>query len=168
MVNLPIFRYCAPSMTVSHFVSIYLSSARPLVGRGIWSNIKEYLVIYLKQEGFVKLRLRRVLWRCRRFLGQVKQPDLKSSQLHSFHTQRLNQAVPRSGVGLKGLLDIIGFSPLSESPGNPLITASSVRIHPSPGIHACKRRSARVPMSVWLEHLSRTRRRDWLQAIGAW
>jgi len=66
------------------------------------------------------------------------------------------------------LLGMIGFSPLSESPGNPLITASSARTRPSPGIHACKRRSARVPRLVWLEHLSRTRRRDWLQAIGAW
>ncbi len=48
------------------------------------------------------------------------------------------------------------------------ITAASARTHPSPGIHACRRRSARVPRSVWLEHLSRARRRDWLQAIGAW
>jgi len=48
------------------------------------------------------------------------------------------------------------------------ITAASARTHPSPGIHACKRRSARVPRSVGLEHLSRTRRRDWRQAIGAW
>ena len=48
------------------------------------------------------------------------------------------------------------------------ITAASARTHPSPGIHACRRRSARVPRSVWLEHLSRTRRLDWLQAIGAW
>jgi hypothetical protein len=48
------------------------------------------------------------------------------------------------------------------------ITAASARTHPSPGIHACKRRSARVPRSVWREHLSPTRRRDWLRAIGAW
>jgi|GEM_PF-5164461 len=48
------------------------------------------------------------------------------------------------------------------------ITAASARTHPNPGIHACKWRSARVPRSVWPEHLSRTRRRDWLQAIGAW
>ena len=47
-------------------------------------------------------------------------------------------------------------------------TAASARTHPSPGIHACRRRSARVPRSVWREHLPRTRRRDWLQAIGAW
>jgi len=66
------------------------------------------------------------------------------------------------------LLGMIGFSPLSESPGNPLITASSARTRPSPGFHACKRRSARVPRLVWLEPLWLTRRRDWLQAIGAW
>src|SRR4030065_1170221 len=78
------------------------------------------------------------------------------------------------GVGAGGekppatRLGMIGFSPLSESPGNPLITASSARTRPSPGIHACKRRSARVPRLVGLEHLLRTRRRDCLQAIGAW
>ncbi len=59
-------------------------------------------------------------------------------------------------------------SPLSESSGNPRITAASARTRPSPSTRACKRRSARVPWSVWLEHLSLTRRRDWLQAIGAW
>jgi hypothetical protein len=48
------------------------------------------------------------------------------------------------------------------------ITAASARTRPSQGIHACKRRSARVPRSVWLEHPSRARRRDWLQAIDAW
>lgn len=47
-------------------------------------------------------------------------------------------------------------------------TAASARIHPSPDIHACKRRGARVPSSVGLEPLWLTRRRDWLQAIGAW
>jgi len=57
---------------------------------------------------------------------------------------------------------------IRQMPQLPLITASSARTHPSLGIHACKRRSARVPRSVWFEHLSRTRRRDWLQAIGAW
>ena len=63
---------------------------------------------------------------------------------------------------------MIVFSTLSESPGKPLITAASARTRPSPGIQACKRRGARVPRLVWLEPLSRTRRRDWPQAIGAW
>ena len=71
-------------------------------------------------------------------------------------------------VGLIGLLSMIGFPPLSASPGNPIITVEAARTHPSPGIHACKRRNAWVPRSVWLEHLSRTHRWDWLQAIGAW
>jgi hypothetical protein len=48
------------------------------------------------------------------------------------------------------------------------VIPSSARTRPSPGIHACKRRNARVPRLVLLEHLSRTRRRDCLQAIGAW
>jgi len=61
-----------------------------------------------------------------------------------------------------------GFALADHVPGNPLITASSARTRPSQGIHGCKRRSARVPRSVRLEHPSRTRRRDWLQAIGAW
>jgi len=49
-----------------------------------------------------------------------------------------------------------------------LITAASAQTHPSPDIHACKWRSARVPRSVCPEPLSPTRRRDWLQSIGAW
>ena len=74
----------------------------------------------------------------------------------------------RGGVGRDGekpsltRLGMIGFSPLSEPPCNPLINAASTRTRPNRGIHACKRRSARVPRLVWLEHLSQTRRRDWL------
>ena len=79
-----------------------------------------------------------------------------------------NQAAPRSGAGLNELSGMIGRATLSGSPGNPLISASSARTRPSPGIHACTRRSVRVPRLVWLEPLSRTRRRDWLRASGAW
>ena len=48
------------------------------------------------------------------------------------------------------------------------LTAASTRTRPSPSIHACKRRIARVPRSVWLEPLSQTRRQGWLKAIAAW
>jgi hypothetical protein len=76
--------------------------------------------------------------------------------------------VERSGAGLNEASGMVGFSPLSESLVHPLITASSARTRPSPGIHACKRRSARVPKLTWLELRSPTRQRDWRQAIGAW
>lgn len=56
----------------------------------------------------------------------------------------------------------------SEPPDNPLITAASARTRPTPGIHGCIWRSAPVPRSVWFEHRAQARRRDWLQAIGAW
>lgn len=49
-----------------------------------------------------------------------------------------------------------------------LVTASSARTRPNPGIRACKRRSARVPRSAWTEPPWRARHWDWLQAIGAW
>jgi hypothetical protein len=49
--------------------------------------------------------------------------------------KRLNYVAPRRGVALNELLGMIGLSPPSESPGNPLITASSARTRPSPGIH---------------------------------
>jgi RNA-directed DNA polymerase len=123
---------------------------RYVVGWLNFFGISHTYTALLELEEWVRRRVRLYYWK------QWKQPRTRRRHLLALGIPREEVHMARHGLSCCLSHPVISSSPRHE------------REHPPiPSNHACTRRSVRVPRSVGLELLLRSRHRDSLRAIGA-